>query len=76
MNEHRKSVEAEVDADWSAGRFNTAHETISTKLCPILRDSLKPRCRSHHDAEDIVSAAMYGFAKKLRKDGPLSIDKP
>jgi DNA-directed RNA polymerase specialized sigma24 family protein len=76
MNERRKQIEAEINALWAAGSFTAAYDKISIGLCPILRDRLRSKRRSHHDAEDIVASAMSGFAKKLRTDSPASIAKP
>jgi RNA polymerase sigma factor (sigma-70 family) len=76
MDEHRKQIEADINADWAAGSFTAAHEKISTKLCPILRDSLRSKRRNLQDAEDVVAAAMLGFARKLKNDGPASVAKP
>src|SRR5438105_4975355 len=76
MNERRKQIEAEINADWAADRFTSAYDKISTDLYPFLRDSLRGKRRNFQDAEDIVAAALSGFAKKLRTDGPASIEKP
>jgi DNA-directed RNA polymerase specialized sigma24 family protein len=76
MNERQKQIETDIHADWAAGSFTAAHEKISTKLCPILRDSLQSKRQNLQDAEDIVAAAMFGFAKKLKNDGPASVAKP
>lgn len=76
MNERRKQIEADINADWAADSFTAAYDKISNDLCPILRDSLLSKRRNYQDAEDIVASAMSGFAKKLRNDGPASIAKP
>jgi DNA-directed RNA polymerase specialized sigma24 family protein len=76
MNDRRKKIEAEINADWAAGHFTAAYEKISNNLCPLLRAALRSKRRNHQDAEDIVASAMFGFAKKLRNNGPASIAKP
>jgi hypothetical protein len=76
MNERRKKIEDDINADWAADRFTAAYDKISINLCPILRDSLRSKRRNLQDAEDIIASAMSGFAKKLRDDGPASIVKP
>jgi DNA-directed RNA polymerase specialized sigma24 family protein len=76
MTEKQKSLEAEINADWAAGRFIAAYNKIFIHLAPILRDSLKSKGIRHHDAEDIVSRAKYGFLNKVSKDGPASVIEP
>ncbi len=70
----RKKLEDKINADWRSGRFSEAFDEISANLCPILRDTLVSKGQRYQDAEDIVAAAMYGFAKKLRDPG--SVTKP
>jgi DNA-directed RNA polymerase specialized sigma24 family protein len=76
MTENRARIEGQIEADWLAGHFVAAHDCICAGFLPILCASLHGKGVQYHDAEEIVSDALYGFTRKINKDGPASVDSP